>query len=246
MDSDLPIIDLGPFLTSSTTSSSTTKNDNEIIITNEQRETAKKIRRACIDHGFFYIKNHNIDIELISSMIQQTKDFFNLSSEQKKLLSSKNNPLYRGYISTSDGLHTCNNEIKDEIGILDQKESFTIGAENDDDDDDDDDEKTGKTTSTIASTTRSPMHGPNQWPNQIDLPKFQSTMNEYWNEQKQLCCIIAKGIALSLNLSPNFFDTHLTDPVAQMVLLKYPPPPKCMKKTLCQTKHPGCGERKKT
>ena len=222
MNSDLPIIDLGPFLTTSTPGDA---------ITSKQKETAEEIRQACMTHGFFYVTNHGIDSKLIKSMMSSTKDLFNLSSEKKASLSSKSNPLFRGYISTSDGLHTCNSKKKEEVG-LDQKESFTLGAESQRID-------PGK-----EATAASPMHGPNQWPDETHLPTFKSTMEEYWNAQIKLCRVIARGLALSLDLPTTFFDPYLTDPVAQMVLLRYPPPPQRMDKEACQTKHPGCGERK--
>lgn len=221
MTPKLPVIDLKPLLT--------TGGEPEII-TDEQKEVANEIKKACKTHGFFYVKNHGIDSSLIKSMMQSTRDLFNLSAYKKADLSSKNNELFRGYISTSDALHTCNSKKRDEVGV-DQKESFTIGAEN-------------RVLSSGEGICESPMHGPNQWPDKDDLPAFQSTMEEYWNAQIKLCRVIAKGLALSLNLPANFFDQHLTDPVAQMVLLKYPPPPQAMDRMTCQMKHTGCGERK--
>lgn len=226
---NLPIIDLQPFLNT----------NKRGAVTEEQKEIAQEIHKACTEFGFFYVKNHGVDTKLINTMMESTKDLFNLSTSQKAALSSKNSPLFRGYISTIDALHTCNSKKKEEAG-LDQKESFTIGAES----------KVGISVEegenkSEGSPKTSPMHGPNQWPNESDLPKFKPIMEEYWNAQINLCRVIAQGLALSLELPASFFDEHLTDPVAQMVLLKYPPPPsKSMDGEACQMKHTGCGERK--
>lgn len=215
---ELPVIDLGPFRES-------TSNDD--VITKEQLETAAKIRRACIEHGFFYVVNHGVDKTLLDEAFSQTESLFGLPSEKKSDLSSKKSPLFRGYISLTDGLHTCNADHKHEVGFVDdQKESFTIGAE--------------QQRANLNAT--SPMHGPNQWPDKKDLPLFQRSIEAYWEAQIHLSRVIARGLAVSLDLSPSFFDPFLTDPVAQMVLLKYPPPPETLEKSSCVNQHPGCGE----
>jgi len=223
--SDLPIIDLGPLLNKSRSE----KNNNDASassktedITPEQKELAKQIRNACKNHGFFYICNHGVDEGLMRKTMQSARELFLLPEEEKVKISSKNNPLFRGYISTSDGLHTCNSKKKKEVG-LDQKESFTLGAE-------------------AEGPFTSPMHGPNQWPCPESLPNFRDTVEEYWNAQLTLCRVIARGLSLSLGLDQNFFEHHLSSPVAQMVLLSYPPPPCSLDDTVCRTKHTGCGE----
>lgn len=249
-DSDLPIIDLSPFRTSCDADDTgvTDASNGEITTTmpsKEQAETASQIRRACIEHGFFYVINHGVDAHLVESALLQSKQLFDLSPDKKSDLSSKNNALFRGYISMTDGLHTCNTESKNDLGVDDQKESFTLGATANSNDCKDDE---GRDVGAIHDHTNggddgnSPMHGPNQWPSPSDLPSFRSTMEDYWEAQIQLSRVIARGLALSLNLPPAFFDPFLTAPVAQMVLLKYPPPPPSIDKLVCEIKHPGCGE----
>ena len=93
MKSNLPIIDLYHLLNGSDLD----------VTTDEQKAVAKEIQHACKTHGFFYVKNHGVDSKLVEKVIQSTKDLFNLSSTKKIAISSKNNELFRGYISTSDG-----------------------------------------------------------------------------------------------------------------------------------------------
>ena len=244
-DSDIPVIDFGPFLDHSNNNNNNSNNEGEECRSRRREETAEEIRRACLDHGFFYATHHGIDPALLDAVWEQTEALFDLSPSQKSEISSKHDPLFRGYISTEDGLHSCNSKLRDELGVDDQKESYTIGAtESSDDDEDDKTSKAGK----------SPMHGPNQWPKSSDLPSFRTTMEAYWEAQIVFSRVLARGIALSLGLPPGFFDPHLTDPVAQMVLLRYPSPPSNTMTTgcgtteaetekACRTKHPGCGER---
>jgi isopenicillin N synthase-like dioxygenase len=63
--------------------------------------------------------------------------------------------------------------------------------------------------------------GPNVWP--ADLPGFEPTMAGYFEAMRRLSERLMKGIALSLDLSEDYFDTFKKDPVATLRLLHYPP-----------------------
>ena len=171
MSTGLPIIDLGPL--HSLPKFSDRKSGDKIEITADQQTIAKKIQDACRHHGFFYVSNHGIDATLVQNTMQSTRDLFNIPSIEKEKISSKKSALFRGYISTSDALHTCNSKKKNEVGV-DQKESFTLGAEGE-----------------------GQMRGANQWPSAEYLPTFQDTMQKYWNAQLDLCRVISRGLALS-------------------------------------------------
>ncbi|KAF7810077.1 2-oxoglutarate-Fe(II) type oxidoreductase hxnY-like [Senna tora] len=81
--------------------------------------TAKSIRQACIEYGFFYLVNHGVEKELLHKVFDESKKFFSLPIEEKMKSARKE---HRGYtplyaekldpISASKG---------------DSKESFYIG-----------------------------------------------------------------------------------------------------------------------
>ncbi|KAL4326417.1 hypothetical protein GQ457_11G022410 [Hibiscus cannabinus] len=56
--------------------------------------TAKAIRQACIEHGFFYLVNHGVDEELVKKVFEQSRNFFSLPVEDKMKLLQRN---HRGY-----------------------------------------------------------------------------------------------------------------------------------------------------
>ncbi|MED6170745.1 hypothetical protein PIB30_034012 [Stylosanthes scabra] len=56
--------------------------------------TAYSIRQACVDYGFFYLVNHGVHNKLLSSVFQQSAEFFALPLDYKLSLSRKE---YRGY-----------------------------------------------------------------------------------------------------------------------------------------------------
>ena len=165
--------------------------------TEEQMKVAKELHTACAEVGFFYIRGHGCPQDVIDDTFEQMKALFDLSTEEKVNLDAKNSPLYRGYNSAETGAHSCTPEDNDNMPDL--KESFTIGAEG----------------------SSSPMHGVNQFPESLQL--FEPIMRAYW---KMFLLVVGprlmKALAMSLGLPRDFFIDKCSDPVAQMVLLRYP------------------------
>jgi len=166
----------------------------------DQIQVARELHRACVEVGFVYIRGHGCPQDTIDAAFQQVKALFDLNKEQKEALNAKNSSLYRGYNSAETGSHSCTPDEKDTLPDL--KESFTIGAEG----------------------SLSPMHGANQFPESSLLPHFEPVMRDYW---KCLLHVVGRrlmiALAMSLDLPRDFFLQRCSDPVAQMILLRYPP-----------------------
>ncbi|KAK6266026.1 hypothetical protein QUC31_016863, partial [Theobroma cacao] len=80
--------------------------------------TANSIRRACMDHGFFYLVNHGVEEELFKEVFEQSSMFFALPVEEKMKLAKKN---HRGYTAL------CAEKLDASLNTKgDSKESFYI------------------------------------------------------------------------------------------------------------------------
>ena len=158
---------------------------------------AEEMRKACVEVGFFYVKSPTLQPGVIDGGFQAMNELFDLPLAVKETANATNSKLYRGYQGTVSDSHSCT------VGkARDLKESFTIGAVGDD----------------------SFMHGENQWP--VDCSKsIQDRLNVYWDVLMRLAKEIAACLAISLGLEEDFFTKCMTNPVANMVLLRYPPPP---------------------
>ena len=66
--SEIPIIDLAPMFC----------NDTEA-----KKEMAEKLREACVEVGFFYIKNHEIPESHMLGVRKQTANFYKNSKKDK-------------------------------------------------------------------------------------------------------------------------------------------------------------------
>jgi isopenicillin N synthase-like dioxygenase len=217
--SAVPVIDIGAFRVSGAEEGSP--------IEARRSKVALQVKCACEQAGFFYVQNHGIPSALIREVFQMSRIFFErLNDDQKNSVDARTNPVFRGYISQATGLHTCNSEENDAYGEAgapnkDHKESFTIGAD---------------TRAADQQAFASPMHGENSWPDEAmleggSLKGFRTTLEAYWRAMMELSRIISLALARSLALRPastvvgekdSFFLPYLTDPCAQMVLLRYP------------------------
>lgn len=78
MTTELPIIDIGPFLSADSTEE-------------EKQKVGIEIDRACREVGFFYLKNHGVPKDLLDSMLNHARDFFETATaEDKTKLALKN------------------------------------------------------------------------------------------------------------------------------------------------------------
>jgi len=70
--------------------------------------------------------NHGIDQGVVDGILRSAERYFDQPLAAKTAMDASNSPLWRGYISTAAGFHTCKPGT---AAGLDHKESFTIGAE---------------------------------------------------------------------------------------------------------------------
>ncbi|KAL4740975.1 hypothetical protein BDV11DRAFT_184388 [Aspergillus similis] len=181
----------------------------------ERQKLADSVRKACIEVGFFYIKNHGIAGELIDRTFEAAHKFFGLSKEQKMecyLAKSKN---FRGY-SPLYGEKPSNPELeKPAQGAL--SEAFDIGYELAGD--------IRKGPGDPPPRDKYGLHGDNQWPDEPLLPGFRKVYLEYFSQVLELSRKLVRILALALDQEENFFDSAVEYPGVASRMLHYPPQP---------------------
>ncbi|MFJ3366862.1 isopenicillin N synthase family dioxygenase [Pseudomonas sp. NPDC086251] len=157
-------------------------------------EVARQIGDACEKVGFFYIKNHGVEQQLIDEMYTLTKRFFNLPYEEKNQINIvKSGPTLRGYIPMYA-------ENVDPANTRDFKECFDCGAHYDE---------------------VSPFFGPNLMPSA--LPRFETVAENYHSAVLALARTLIGAIALSLGLPQDYFEHLQRKPITIQRILRYPP-----------------------
>lgn len=167
-----------------------------LIDGSDPQKVARDINWALANAGFMYVKNHGVASSVVDQAFDRTRAYFDLpEAEKMKQHISNSGTALRGYIEPF-GENTDPGKTKD------LKECFDIGPE-------------------TAAT--GPFFGPNQWPEDALVPGFQKAIYGYHEAMKELSMTLLSGIARSLDLSPDFFEPKLQNPISIQRLLHYPP-----------------------
>ena len=164
-------------------------------------KVARPINQACRDSGFFYLKNHGLDDHIIDSCFAAAAEFFALPVEKKSEISIDRSPCHRGWYHLYE-------EILDPLAAPrgDYKEGLKIGND------------CGPNHPRVLAGL--PLHGPNQWP---DIKGWQPTMQSAYDDCAKLARSLMRAFALALELEETFFDKWLTEPMATLSPIYYPP-----------------------
>jgi isopenicillin N synthase-like dioxygenase len=168
---------------------------------------AADLRAACLDKGFFYLVDHGVSPALIAAVIAQSKLFFDLPLAEKLAVEKSRSFCNRGY-------EPLQGQTLEADSPPDLKEGFYIGEDLPLDD--------------ARVVARVFNQGPNQWPqgfSQAGLAHWKATMGAYFRAMDELCVVIMRALALSLDLPEHHFAAFCTDPISTLRLLRYPPQP---------------------
>ncbi|WVQ76321.1 hypothetical protein IAR50_005986 [Cryptococcus sp. DSM 104548] len=88
----------------------------------KRRAVAMDIREACLNAGFFYIKNYGVAEEIVDATFTQSKKFFDAPAEIKKSVDITKSENFRGYM----GLLVSNNDPSTKG---DMYEAFNLGLD---------------------------------------------------------------------------------------------------------------------
>ncbi|KAJ9219823.1 hypothetical protein DTO169C6_7814 [Paecilomyces variotii] len=196
---NIPIIDLAPMSSPNI---------------EERKELAKQIYDACSRVGFFYIKNHGVQEELIRKVHEAAHDYFALPEDKKMESYIGNSQKFRGF-SPLYGEHS-DEELSDKpAGNL--SEAFDIGYEIAGD--------SQKGPDDVLPPDHYSLYGGNQWPKEEHLPGFKKTYLAYFQEILELSRRMMKIFALALQLPEDYFDGIVKHPGCISRLMHYPPQP---------------------
>lgn len=169
-----------------------------------EQETVRQIREACEGVGFFYVQNHGVQETAVNVILDEARRFFALPEASLHDLLLQNSQVFRGYLPPGKR----GNNKKRPPDIL---HAFNLGPE------------LGPEDPSVQAGK--PLHGPNQWPEESELPGFRQAVMAYYSGMEILMHRILAGIALVLELPRDHFDRWFTRPLTQMRLLYYPPQP---------------------
>lgn len=165
-------------------------------------DVARRIEAACRDSGFFYVTGHGVPARLFARLDAASRDFFRLPLDDKMEIAMEHGGrAWRGYFPVGAELTS---------GRPDRKEGLYFGSELPDD----------------HPRVRAgvPLHGRNLFPQQV--PELRTTVLAYLDALGDVAQTVLRGVAVSLDLEPDYFATTYTaDPTTLFRIFHYPPSP---------------------
>jgi isopenicillin N synthase-like dioxygenase len=157
---------------------------------------ADEIARACRDTGFFYVTGHGVPPSLRAELDASSREFFALPEADKlKIAMPRGGRAWRGYFPVGGELTS---------GEQDMKEGLYFGTE--------------------LPPHPLPLHGPNQFPQQV--PALRTAVLSYMDLLTTVGQNVLRGIAASLDLDPEYFAAGYTaTPTVLFRIFHYPPSP---------------------
>ena len=179
----------------------------------EEHDFASKLRHACHNVGFFYVRNHGVSTQTYANALQSSKDFFALDYEQKMTIDYRQSPAFRGYMAQG---------LENTAGRPDRREQIEFGVDPPTSETSASSSTSSSTTSTMRPYYKRLVAHPNQWPDQ-HVPTLRPHVQQFMKEMEVLSRRLMTYLALSLDLpAGNFDDTFRTCPNVQLKICHYP------------------------
>lgn len=161
---------------------------------------AEAIARACRDTGFFYTTGHGVDAGALAALEAASRRFFALPEAAKmKIAMARGGRAWRGYFPVGGELTS---------GKPDLKQGLYFG------------EELGPDDPRVAAGW--PLHGANLFPQ--DPPELKPAVLRFMAEATAAAHAVMRGIALSLDLEPDYFHARYTArPTLLFRIFEYPP-----------------------
>ena len=171
------------------------------------RAVAAAVAAACETSGFLYVSNHGVSADTVASIFEANRAFHAMPLDKK--LALQINQFYRGYVPFAGS--TLKVSSIGQATKPNQSEQILFRHELAPDDPD------------LGSGL--PLQGPNQWPDEADLPGFKETVLRYMSECERVARTLLPAFAEALDLPHDHFDPYFEKPVKNLKLLHYPAQP---------------------
>lgn len=171
------------------------------------RKIADDVAAACENTGFFYVRDHGVPPALVKRVFAANQAFHAMPIEKK--LELQINQFYRGYVPFAGS--TLKTSSIEAARKPNQSEQILFRHELPPDD-----------PEVVAGL---PLQGPNQWPNEKDLPGFRTLISEYMAACEGLARQLLVVFEQALQLPQGFFDPFFERPTTNLKLLHYPAQP---------------------
>ena len=185
---EVPQIDIGPLF-----------QDDEPA----RRRVGAAVRDACIDVGFFYIRNHGVPQATVDETFRQMALFYALPEDDKREIHASKSRYFRGYSGLYEERHDATTDYYEPHEVID------FGRENEPDD--------------PPECANSLLYGPNLWPS--NPPALRRAVAAYYAAMLDVSNALLRAFALALDLPEAYFRDKFDRAAGALRLLHYLPQP---------------------
>src|SRR3954465_5336197 len=168
-------------------------------------DVGRQVHDALTTVGFFVLTGHDVPLPLIERTFAEARRFHQLPMEKK--LALKLNEHINGYMVM--GRYAVRTPRINNNDKGDPNEAFFLKRERPPDD------------PLLLSGRR--FVGPNEWPNEADLPGFRAHVLDYTATMDRFTRRFLPAVAVALDFAPDWFDQAFTDSQFTFRLSHYPP-----------------------
>ena len=168
-----------------------------------RRRVGDAVRSACIDVGFFYIRNHGVPQATVDETFRQMALFYALPEDAKREIHASKSRYFRGYSGLYEERHDAAADYYEPHEVID------VGRENQPDD--------------PPECANSLLYGPNLWPSKP--PALRRAVEAYYAAMLEVSNALLRAFALALALPEAYFDDKFDRAAGALRLLHYPPRP---------------------
>lgn len=173
----------------------------------EVRQVAESLRGYLETVGFVYVAGHGVPEDSVQAVREASRRFFALPEDEKLKIRIDRN--FRGYLPIASSTIVTSSVAQ--VSKPNQSESLMIMHEVAADDPD-----------AIAEKA---LQGPNQWPDEGQVPGFRATMEDYVARMETLGRKLVSAISVALGMAPDDLDPWFEKPTTFLRLLHYPTQP---------------------
>ncbi|EKX39267.1 hypothetical protein GUITHDRAFT_76562 [Guillardia theta CCMP2712] len=142
-----------------------------------EEEAARRMSEACREFGFFYLVGHGVEEELRAKLYEEMRRFFALPEGTKEKYHTRTNSYNRGWTPMEEETLDPSKQTRG-----DTKEGYYIGRE---------------IPLEGHPMSGKPLHGPNVWPSEEELPGWKETMERYFESVSMVGHRLLRLLALS-------------------------------------------------
>ena len=171
------------------------------------RQVAESLRGYLETVGFVYVAGHGVPEDSVQAVRAASRRFFALPEQDKLRIRIDRN--FRGYLPIASSTIVTSSVAQ--VSKPNQSESLMLMHEVAADDPD--------------AIAEKPLQGPNQWPDEGQVPGFRATVEDYVARMNALGRTLVSTISVSLGMAPGDLDPWFERPTTFLRLLHYPTQP---------------------